>query len=109
MKKNVLPSKLDLEPHVPGAESAAEEVHRRRQEVIKRCSCLKGIGMIGAALSAVSLLSTGATAQAGSRTRNEMIFDCDASIASRCSSCISPVPLPKKRKPQNRRLSPAEA
>ena len=29
MKKNVLPSKLNLESHVPGAESAFEEVHRR--------------------------------------------------------------------------------
>jgi len=67
MKKNVLPSKLNLESHVPGAESASEEVHRRWQEVIKRRSFLKGIGMIGAALSAGSLLSTGATAQTGSR------------------------------------------
>ncbi len=67
MKKNVLPSKLNLESHVPGAESASEEVHRRWQEVIKRRSFLKGIGMIGAALSAGSLLSAGATAQTGSR------------------------------------------
>ena len=67
MKKNVLPSKLNLESHVPGAESASEEVHRRWQEVIKRRSFLKGIGMIGAALSAVSLVSSGATAQTGSR------------------------------------------
>ena len=67
MKKNVLPSKLNLESHVPGAESASEEVYRRWQEVIKRRSFLKGIGMIGAALSAGSLLSTGATAQTGSR------------------------------------------
>jgi hypothetical protein len=44
MKKNVLPSKLNLESHVPGAESASEEVHRRWQEVIKRRSFLKGIG-----------------------------------------------------------------
>jgi hypothetical protein len=29
-----------------------------------------------------------------------MRFDCDASIASRCSSCISPVQLPNKRMPQ---------
>ena len=48
MKKNVLPSKLNLESPVPGAESASEEVHRRWQEVIKRRSLLKGIGMIGA-------------------------------------------------------------
>ena len=67
MKKNILPSKLNLESPVPGAESASEEVHRRWQEVIKRRSFLKGIGMIGAALSAGSLLSTGATAQTGSR------------------------------------------
>ena len=67
MKKNVLPSKLNLESHVPGAESASEGVHRRWREVIKRRSFLKGIGMIGAALSAVSLLSTDVTAQTGSR------------------------------------------
>ena len=67
MKKNVLPSKLDLESPGPGAESASEEVHRRWQEVIRRRWILKGIGMIGAALSAVSLLSTGVTAQTGSR------------------------------------------
>ena len=34
MKKNVLPSKLNLESPVPGAESASEEVHRRWQEVL---------------------------------------------------------------------------
>jgi hypothetical protein len=34
------------------------------------------------------------------RSRNEMIFDCDASIASGCSFCISPVQLLNKRKPQ---------
>jgi hypothetical protein len=66
MKKKVLPSKLNLESHVPAGESPSEEVHRRWQEVMKRRSFLKGIGMIGAALSAVSLLSTGATAQTGS-------------------------------------------
>jgi hypothetical protein len=67
MKKKVLPSELNLESPVPGAESASEEVHRRWQEVIKRRSLLKGIGMIGAALSTGSLLSTGATGKTGSR------------------------------------------
>ena len=67
MKKNVLPSKVNLESPVPGAESGSEEVHRRWQEGIRRRWFLKGIGMIGAALSAVSLLSTGVTAPTGLR------------------------------------------
>jgi hypothetical protein len=58
MKKKVLPSKLNLESHVPAGESPSEEVHRRWQEVMKRRSFLKGIRMIRAALSAGSLLST---------------------------------------------------
>jgi hypothetical protein len=81
MKKNVLPSKLNLESSVPGAESASEEVHRRWQEGIRRRWFLNGIGMIGAALSAVSLLSTGVTAQTGSR--NGKLSPADAALLLR--------------------------
>ena len=75
MKKNVLPSKLNLESHVPEAESASEEVHRRWQEGIRRRWFLNGVGMIGAALSAVSLLSTCVTAQTGSRNGKLSLTD----------------------------------
>src|SRR5712691_2466779 len=43
--------------------SAGEELQRHWQGVIKRRSFLKGLGMVGAALSATALLTTAGRAQ----------------------------------------------
>ena len=105
MKKNVLPSKLNLESHVPAGESPSEEVHRRWQEVMKWRSFLKGIGMIGAALSAVSLLSTGATAQTGSRNGKLSPGDVALLQFALCAELVESdlYTISKRREPGRRR------
>jgi ferritin-like protein len=62
------PAAPDTTSSEPCASSPNEDLHRHWQGVVKRRSFLKGLGMVGATLSAGALLTTDGKAQSGRST-----------------------------------------